>query len=121
MLDQSNISSAADQKTVTYNQFSALDIRVGTVVSAEIPEWSNKLLQFTVDFGPLGTKTIFSGVKNFYQPEDFIGKQFCFLYNLEPKKIMGKDSNGMILVADIPEKFELIPLDKKLKNGTVIR
>ena len=137
MLDQSNISSAADQKTVTYDQFSALDIRVGTVVSAEIPEWSNKLLQFTVDFGPLGTKTIFSGVKKYYQPEDFIGKQFCFLYNLEPKKMGESFSEGMMMMVDPSHEEEvvgeeaakpdeankpvLLPLPSPVPNGSKVR
>ena len=75
-----------------------------------------------IDLGEdYGVVEILSGLAEFYTPEDLIGNKYIVLANLAPRRLMKKDSNGMILVADDPEKFELIPLDKKLKNGTVIR
>jgi len=75
-----------------------------------------------VDLGDdYGLVEISAGLAKYYTPRDLIGNKYIFLANLEPKKLMGRDSNGMILVADDPEKFQLFPLDKNLENGTVIR
>lgn len=111
------------KKTViTFPDFDKLDFRVGEVKEASMLEGSKSLIKMLVDLGEdYGTVEILSGLAKFYQPEDLAGNKYIFLVNLEPKKLMGKDSNGMILVADDPKKFALIPLDKNLKTGTVIR
>jgi len=116
---------------ITYADFDKLDIRVGTVVKAFVPEWSEKLLEFEVDFGQesgIGTRTILSGVKKWYGPEDFEGKQFVFLVNLAAKKMGPGESQGMMLMADTVngnpgdvEKPTLIPLSEKVEDGTVVR
>lgn len=113
---------------IIYDDFSKLDIRVGTVVEATTLDWSKKLLKFTVDLGPSGKKTVFSGVRAWYVPEDFLNKQFCFLINLEPKKMGDEISEGMMLMADTPDgnlddtaKPTLIPLQTPVPNGTMIR
>lgn len=107
---------------ITFPDFEKLDLRVGEIMEATLLEGSKNLIIMKVDLGDdYGMVEILSGLAKFYQPEDLIGNKYIFLANLESKKLMGKDSNGMILVADDPEKFELIPLDKNLKNGTVIR
>ena len=107
---------------ITFSDFNKLDLRVGEVKEAMKVEGSKNLITMSVDLGEdYGTVEILSGLAKFYTPEDLTGNKYIFLANLEPKKLMGKNSNGMVLVADDPEKFELIPLDKKLKNGTVIR
>ena len=106
----------------SFPDFSKLDLRVGEVKEADLLEGSKKLILMKVDLGKdYGTVEIIAGLAEFYQPEDLVGNKYIVLANLEPKKLMGKYSNGMILVADDPEKFTLIPLDKNLKNGTVIR
>ncbi len=107
---------------IAFSDFEKLDLRVGEIMEATLLEGSKNLIIMKVDLGDdYGMVEILSGLAKFYQPEDLIGNKYIFLANLEPKKLMGKDSNGMILVADDPEKFELIPLDKNLKNGIVIR
>ena len=107
---------------VSYPDFEKLDFRIGEVKKATAMEGSNKLLKLLVDLGEdYGEVQILSGLAKFYTPEDLIGNKYIFLANLEPKQIMGLDSNGMMMVADDPEKFQLLPLDKSLKNGTVIR
>lgn len=107
---------------ITFVDFEKLDLRVGEVKEATILEGSKNIIKMMVDLGEdYGTVEILSGLAKYYTPEDLIGNKYVFLANLEPKKIMGMDSNGMILVADEPEKFFLLPLDKNLKNGTVIR
>lgn len=108
--------------TIAFPDFDKLDFRAGEIMEAVLLEGSKNLIIMKVDLGKdYGTVEILSGLAKFYQPEDLIGNKYIFLANLEPKRIMSKDSNGMILVADDPEKFVLIPLDKNLKNGTVIR
>ncbi len=107
---------------LSYLDFGKLDLRVGEVKDASSVEKSKHLIKLTVDLGEdYGTVEILSGLAPTYSSEDLIGNKYIVLANLEPKQMMGLSSNGMILVADDPEKFQLLPLDKKLKNGTVIR
>ena len=107
---------------IKFIDFEKLDLRVGEVKEATILEGSKNIIRMMVNLGEdYGIVEILSGLAKYYTPEDLIGNKYIFLANLEPKKIMGKDSNGMILVADEAEKFFLLPLDKNLKNGTVIR
>lgn len=85
---------------ITFADFSKMDIRVGTVIECVEKEGSDKLLKLTVDFGDEGKKTIFSGIKKWYTPEDLTDKQFIFIINLEPRKIMDEYSEGMLMAAD---------------------
>lgn len=106
---------------ISYTDFDKIDIRVGTVVTASLPDWSRKLVQLTVDLGPeVGERTIFTGVKEWYTPEDFQGKQFLFLINLEPKKMGEEYSQGMILMADADTPI-LLPLSQAVENGSQVR
>jgi methionine--tRNA ligase beta chain len=85
---------------INIDQFAQVEIRVGLVESAENAEGSNKLIRLTVDLGD-EKRTIFTGVRTYgYTPEDFAGKKFLFVTNLEYKKIMGTESEGMILAVD---------------------
>lgn len=107
---------------IAFADFEKLDLRIGEVVNASLVEKSKRLIELTVDLGEdYGLVKILSGLAPTYLPENLIGNKYMFLANLEPKQIMGQSSQGMMFVADDPEKFELIPLDKNLKNGTVIR
>jgi methionyl-tRNA synthetase len=93
-----------------------LDLRIGTVIECIEKEGSEKLLKLTVDFGEEGARTIFSGIKKWYKPEDLKGKQFVFVFNLEPRKMMDEESQGMLLAAEGAAPKELVPLggDKPL-------
>lgn len=96
---------------INYQQFADVEIRIGLVVSVNLPEWSNKLLEMTVDFGSeIGQKTIFSGIKSFYQPADIEGKMFPFVVNLAERKMGEGVSQGMMLMADTPDKPILMPV-----------
>lgn len=116
---------------ISYEDFSKVDIRIGTVVKAEVPEWSHWVMKLTVDLGDeIGTKTIFSGIMKFYAPAELEGKQFPFVVNLKPKKIgpQGDFSEGMMVMAvpnDDPKDEETKPilfnmLDS-VPNGTKVR
>ncbi len=91
---------AAPQKShISYDDFSKLDIRVGKVLECQKVPKADKLLQFRIDDG-LGGRTILSGIAEHYNPEDLVGKNVCFIANLEPRKIRGIESQGMILSAE---------------------
>jgi len=108
--------------SISFLDFDRLDLRVGEVKEASMVEGSKNVIEMRVDLGEeYGVVEILSGIAKHYKSEELVGNKYPFVANLEPKKIMGKDSNGMILVADAPERFFLLPLDKNLKNGTVIR
>lgn len=104
---------------IDYEQFSKIEIKVGTIFDCEAVKGSKKLYKLTVDFGPLGTRTILTGMQEFYKPEDFVGLQTLFVFNLEPRKMMGLESQGMLLSAggDDNKKPALIRLTLPLENG----
>ena len=83
----------------TIDDFAKLDIRVGTVLACEKVKKADKLLQFTIDDGMAG-RTIISGIAKWYEPEDLVGKQVCFITNFPPRKLKGIESQGMILSAE---------------------
>lgn len=123
--------------SVSFKDFKRLDIRIGTVVKAEVPKWSHWVVKLTVDLGSeIGKRTIFAGVLGFYEPKDLQGKQFPFIVNLEPKKIgsEGDYSEGMMLAASLKlkkvikisgeetsEKPILLTPSKEVPPGTKVR
>lgn len=89
---------------INFSDFQKLDIRIGTVVKAEVPKWSHWVVRLTVNFGQATkNKTIFAGLLGFYKPKDLEGRQFPFVVNMEPKKIgpKGDYSEGMMLAASM--------------------
>ena len=94
-----NYKAKPVRETINYEDFEKLDIRVGTVLDCKKVPKADKLLQFTIADG-LENRTIISGIAKFYQPEDLIGKQVCFIANLAPRKLRGIESQGMILSAE---------------------
>ena len=85
---------------INFDDFSKIDFRVGKVVKAENIEGADSLMRLKVDFGTLGERTILSGIKKWYEPKDLEGNNYIFVYNLESKKMMGEDSQGMIMAAE---------------------
>lgn len=99
-----------------------VDLRVGTITIAESVPDSEKLIKLQVDFGDLGTKQIFAGVRKWYHPEDLIGKQGIFVCNLKPRKMMGQESQGMMLLAEGSDgKLHLVNPEGLVSNGTRLR
>ncbi|MCH7541651.1 methionine--tRNA ligase subunit beta [Patescibacteria group bacterium] len=84
---------------ISFEEFKKLDIRVGKITSAEAIPNSQKLLKINVDIGS-ENQQIIAGIAVVYKPKDLIGKNFVVLTNLEPKKFMGLESQGMILCAE---------------------
>ena len=85
--------------TTDFSSFMNLDLRAGKILSAEKMEKSNKLLKLSIDLG-FEKRTILSGIAQYHKPEDIIGKSVCVVANLAPKKMMGIESNGMILMGE---------------------
>ena len=94
-----NFTPKAVAPTVTFDDFQKLDIRVGKVLECEKIKKADKLLKFTIDDGMKG-RTIVSGIAKFYNPEDLIGKEVCFIANFPTRKLKGVESQGMILSAE---------------------
>lgn len=93
------VKTAPQKTNIQFDDFGKVDIRVGTVLECQKVPKTDKLLQFLIDDG-IKKRTIVSGIAAFYNPEDLIGKQVCFIANLEPRKLRGILSEGMILSAE---------------------
>lgn len=105
---------------ITFEDFAKLDLRVGTVIKCEPKEGAEKLLRLTVDFGEEKTRNILSGIKQWYQAEDLVDKQFIFVFNLQPRTMMGEDSEGMVLAAEGKDKpLLLIPSENTAPGATI--
>ncbi|HEX9948936.1 MAG TPA: methionine--tRNA ligase subunit beta [Thermodesulfobacteriota bacterium] len=105
---------------ITYDDFIKLDIRIGTVTSAEKVQGTDKLIRLEIDFGE-GTRQVVAGMALTYTPEDFIGKQVPILVNLEPRKLRGIESQGMILAADVGGKPIMLIPDREVPPGSAVR
>ncbi|MCS7092900.1 MAG: hypothetical protein NZL96_00475 [Patescibacteria group bacterium] len=102
--------------------FEKFDIRVGKVIEASKVPHTDRLIKLKVDLGEdYGIVQIITGIGDQHQPEDLVGNLYPFLANLEPKKIRGELSEGMLLLIDDVEKVTLITLDNNIKPGKIIR
>ena len=109
------------RENISFDQFLNVDLRVGKVLEATIPEGSEKLIRLVVDFGR-EQRTIFTGLKSWYEPDFFKGRLFVFVYNLEAKKMLGEKSQGMLLavhVEDSENPTESKPLPVEAPPGSV--
>ncbi len=106
--------------TITYDDFAKLDLRVGTVEGFEEVENSEKLIKLSVNIG-LNTRQILAGIKDAVTKEELLGKQIIIVANLEPKKMAGMESQGMILAADDQGKAIIVSPVKEVDNGIIVR
>ncbi len=114
--------------SISFDDFGKVDIRVGTVIKAEVPDWSHWVMKLTVDFGKeIGKKTCFSGIMKFFKPQDLEDQQFPFVINLEPKKIgPEKEHSECMMIMAVPKDDEDTPpvlfhLQEPVPNGTKVR
>lgn len=108
------------KETIAFDDFAKMDIRIGEIVAAEKMEKSKKLLKLQVNDGFV-TRTILSGIAEHFAPEDLVGKQVTFLANLAPRKMMGIESEGMILMAeDADGSLALVQPNKQIWNGGTV-
>lgn len=120
MNEATNAPVAPMKEIITYDDFAKLDMRVVTVLEAEKMPKSKKLLKLKVDTG-IGQRTVLSGVSEHFEPEFLIGKQVTMLINLAPRKMMGIDSEGMILMAEDKDgKLKLLTPHEGTASGSTI-
>jgi len=107
---------------ITSDDFSKMDFRIGKVVKADNIEGAETLIRLKIDFGTLGEKIILSGIKKWYKPEDLEGNLYVFIFNLEPRRLMGEQSQGMIIAAESEdgESCVLLVPDKNILPGTKV-
>lgn len=109
------------KEPVTFDDFTKIDIRTATVLEAEKVPKTTKLLKLRIDTGA-DIRTIVSGIAEYYEPEAMIGKQISIVANLEPRKIKGIESKGMILMAEDPDgKLVLVSPVENITNGSTIK
>lgn len=119
-MELQNQSAEPAKAEITFDEFSKMDMRIGKVVSAERVEKSKKLLKMQVDTG-IDTRTVLSGIAEHYTPEEMVGKQVTILVNLAPRKIMGIESQGMILMAEDKDgALKLISTSDPVSPGSCI-
>ncbi len=106
---------------INIDEFLKVEIKVGTVLEAQEVEGSEKLIKLTVDLGEEEPRTVLTGMKAWHGPEHFKGKQLVFVVNLEPRKIMGMESQGMVMAADPEEGPVLLIPEKEVPAGTKVR
>ncbi len=112
---------AKKPKLVSFRQFQQLDLRVGKVVSAERVEGTDKLLKLVVDLGEEKPRQVVAGLAQRFQPEELVGKLVVVVANLEPARIRGVLSEGMILAAGEDEPVALVTLDRPCEPGEKVR
>lgn len=109
------------KENINYESFAAMDIRTGTILTAEKVAKTKKLLKLTIDTG-IDQRTVVSGIAEYYEPEAIIGQKVSILVNLEPRDIKGITSQGMILMAENTEgKLSFVAPVEDFNNGSVIR
>lgn len=109
------------KEVTTYDDFMKMDIRTGTILEAERVPKTQKLLKLLIDTG-IDKRTVVSGIAEFYEPEQIIGQQVTILVNLEPRKIKGIESQGMILMAENSKgELAFVSATKTVDNGSIVR
>ena len=105
---------------ITIDKFFETELKVATVMAAERVPKSNKLIKLTVDLGE-ETRTVVAGIGQQYEPEPLVGRQVIVVANLEPAKLMGVESQGMVLAASIDGKPVLLHPEQQVPNGTRVK
>ena len=115
-----NQTAEPQKPNVTFDDFTSMDIRVGTITAAEKVKKTKKLLKLTIDTG-IDTRIVVSGIAAFYQPEDIIGEQVSVLVNLAPRTIKGIESQGMVLMAEDKDGLlRFVSPSEATSNGSII-
>jgi len=119
--DLDNATVTEQKSSIEFDDFTKLDIRVGTILEAEKVAKTKKLLKLIIDTG-IDKRTVVSGIAEYYKPEEIIGKQVSILVNLEPRKLRGIESQGMILMAENSDgTLAFVQPDKTINNGGEVK
>lgn len=105
--------------TISFEEYSKVEVRVGTIIEAVVPEGSEKLIQFTVDLGE-EQRTIFSGIKEWYEPTDLVGVKTIWVTNIPPKKTPFGESQGMLFACDTTDgRPYVVRIGEEVPNGSL--
>jgi methionyl-tRNA synthetase len=108
--------------TIEYGDFEKLDLRVGKILAANEPEWSNKLIEMKVDFGSeIGERTILAGLRKFVNFADLIGNKYVFIINFPERKVGEGVSQGIMLAAGGESIHLPLRVDDAIAEGSQIR
>jgi methionyl-tRNA synthetase len=111
----------AQKPAIEFDDFSKIDLRTGTITAASKVEKADKLLKLEIDLG-FEQRTIVSGIAEFFKPEEIIGQEVVVVANLQPRKLRGIVSQGMILMAENKEgQLTFVSAPKGMGNGWVVR
>lgn len=112
---------------VGVDDFNKLDLRVGEIMGATVPEGSETLIKLTVDFGDEGKRVIMAGIKEWYTAEELVGRKSVFVLNMQPKQTPFGESEGMLLavggppVGEASERAQLLAVPDEVKMGAALR
>ena len=117
---EANTPAEPQKENISFDDFTKMDMRLGTILEAEKVPKTKKLLKLKIDTG-IDQRTVVSGIAEYYKPEDIVGKQVTILVNLSPRNIKGIESQGMILMAqNAVGELSFIEPEKAFKNGSMI-
>lgn len=103
---------------ISFDEYARVEVRVGKIVAASVPEGSEKLIQFSVDFGD-EQRTIFAGIKEWYSPEELVGVKTAWVTNIPPKKTPFGESEGMLFACDEKEgKPYIVRISDEVEVGS---
>ncbi|MBU3668778.1 MAG: methionine--tRNA ligase subunit beta [Candidatus Taylorbacteria bacterium] len=111
----------SEKTYITIDDFAKVEIRIGKILNAEPVEGSEKLLKLSVDFGEESPRQVFSGIAKFVSVDSLIGSLCPFVTNLQPRKIMGMESQAMICAVNDDQNFALLKPTVDIKPGTLIK
>ncbi len=118
-------TTSADKPQISFEQFSQADLRVATITAAEVHPNADRLLKIQLDDGTESGRQVCAGIRAWYDPQELVGKQVVIVANLEPRKIRGELSEGMILAATSDmaggeAAVVLLGLDRPAKTGSTV-
>lgn len=107
---------------ISYDDFKKVEMKIGRVLSAERVEKSDKLLKLSVDFGEEAPRQVVSGIGKYFADLDgLVGKPYAFVTNLEPRSIMGLESQAMIIAVSTEENIAFFDTDQNIPPGTMLK
>lgn len=113
---------AAPDTSISIEDLMKVELRVGQITQAESVEQSDKLIKMQVDFGEHGVRQILAGIRKSINPEELVGKKTTFVFNLKPRKMLGMESQGMMLITkDAADKIYITAIDAAIPNGTKLQ
>ena len=117
-LDPVKKETLEEKPKITYDDFKKIEMTVGKILSAEIVPGSSKLYKLSVDFKEVEPRQIVSGIANYFDSQALVGKKVVFVTNLEPRNLIGLESNGMILAVKANDKIALMEVPDFIEEGS---